>query len=99
MTRRWVPRRLTLRARLTLVFGAVFLVGGVLLVALTTTLADKSITQANASSAPAAAELQRRLGEIITQAQRGTAPSAQASPTAASSKPEGKAQTAEQERR
>jgi signal transduction histidine kinase len=96
MTRRWVPRGLTLRGRLTLVFGAVFLVGGVLLVALTTTLANRSIAEASASSAPAAAELQQRLGDIIAAAQRGTAPSAQGSPTAAPSKLEGKAQTPEQ---
>jgi signal transduction histidine kinase len=68
----------------------------VLLVALTTTLAGKSIAEANASSAPAAAQLQQRLGEIITQAQRGTPPSAQSSPTMEPSKPESKAQTAEQ---
>jgi hypothetical protein len=98
MTRRWVPRGLTLRGRLTLVFGAVFLVGGVLLVALTTTLANRSIAEASASSAPAADELKGRLTEIIAEAQRGAAPSAQASPTAASSKPEAKAQTAEQAR-
>jgi signal transduction histidine kinase len=96
MTRRWVLRGLTLRGRLTLVFGAVFLVGGVLLVALTTTLANRSIAEASASSAPAADELQRRLGEIIAEAQRGTTPSAQASPTTAPSKPDGKAQTDEQ---
>jgi signal transduction histidine kinase len=74
----------------------VFLVGGVLLVALTTTLANRSIAEASASSAPAADALKRRLTEIIAEAQRGTAPSAQASPTAAPSKPEEKAQTAEQ---
>jgi signal transduction histidine kinase len=96
MRRRWVSRGLTLRGRLTLVFGAVFLVGGVLLVALTTTLANRSIAEASASSAPAADELKRRLTEIIAEAQRGTAPSAQSSPTMAPSKPESKAQTAEQ---
>jgi signal transduction histidine kinase len=96
MRRRWVSQGLTLRGRLTLVFGAVFLVGGVLLVALTTTLANRSIAEASASSAPAADELKRRLTEIIAEAQRGTAPSAQSSPTMAPSKPESKAQTAEQ---
>jgi signal transduction histidine kinase len=96
MRRRWVSRGLTLRGRLTLIFGAVFLVGGVLLVALTTTLANRSIAEASASSAPAADELKRRLTEIIAEAQRGTAPSAQSSPTMAPSKPESKAQTAEQ---
>lgn len=61
------PARLPLRARLTLIFAVVFVVGGALLVALSTSLANRSIATANAASAPAAAELQQQIGEIINQ--------------------------------
>jgi signal transduction histidine kinase len=80
MTARWLPKP-TLRVRLALILGVAFVLGGVLLIGLTTTLADRSIAQANAASAPAAADLQRRLGEILAEAQTGSTPTAQPSPS------------------
>ncbi|NUR98507.1 MAG: HAMP domain-containing protein [Kribbellaceae bacterium] len=74
------PARLPLRARLALVLAAVFVVGGALLVALSTSLANRSIAAANAASAPAAAELQRQLGEILSQANQSPKPKAGTTP-------------------
>lgn len=68
------PARVPLRARLTLLLAVAFVVSGGLLVVLTTSLANRSIAAANAASAPAAAELQRQLGQILSQANQTQKP-------------------------
>lgn len=81
------PAQVPLRARLTLVLAVVFVIGGALLVVVSTSLANRSIAAASAASAPAAAELQRQLGEILSQAsqsqkaKQGTTPPPDAKPT------------------
>jgi signal transduction histidine kinase len=81
------PARLPLRARLALILAVVFVVGGALLVALSTSLANRSIAAASAASAPAAAELQQQLSEILSQANQvpkpklGTTPPPDSKPT------------------
>lgn len=76
---------LTLRARLTLALALVFVFGGVLLIGLTTTLANRSIAEANARTSPAAAALERQLSAILTDAAANMTkpgkPSAQPTPT------------------
>ncbi|WP_328521227.1 HAMP domain-containing sensor histidine kinase [Kribbella sp. NBC_00359] len=85
------PARLTLRARLTLILAVVFVVGGALLVALSTSLANRSIAAATAASAPAAAELQNQIGEILNQANKNPKPA-----SGSTTPPSGKPTTAEQ---
>jgi signal transduction histidine kinase len=87
------PARLTLRARLALILAVVFVVGGALLVALSTSLANRSIAAANAASAPAAAELQQQIGEILSQANKIQNPKPASGST---TPPDGKPTTAEQ---
>ncbi|HZX08367.1 sensor histidine kinase [Kribbella sp.] len=70
------PGRLPLRARLTLLLAAVFVVGGAVLVGLNTSQANRSIAAASAASAPAAAQLQQQLGEILSQANQRQKPKA-----------------------
>ncbi len=69
-----MSRALTLRARLTLGLALVFVFGGVLLIGLTTTLANRSIAEANAATSPAAAALERQLGAILADAAKVTKP-------------------------
>jgi len=85
------PARLTLRARLTLILAVVFVIGGALLVALSTSLANRSIAAATAASAPAAAELQNQIGEILNQANKNPKPA-----SGSTTPPSGKPTTAEQ---
>ncbi|MER7247651.1 HAMP domain-containing sensor histidine kinase [Kribbella sp. NPDC000426] len=74
------PARIPLQTRLTLLLAVVFVVGGALLVVLSTSLANQSIAAANAASAPAAAELQRQLGDILSQADQTQKPKAGSTP-------------------
>jgi signal transduction histidine kinase len=92
-----VIRALTLRARLTLALALVFVFGGVLLIGLTTTLANRSIAQANAATSPAAAALERQLSAILADAAANMTKPGQSSaqptstPTASPASSEGKA--------
>jgi signal transduction histidine kinase len=77
--------RLTLRARLTLLLAIVFVLGGAVLVVLNTSLTNRSIAQATAASAPATAELQRELSDILSAANQSPKPGAET--TASPGKP------------
>jgi signal transduction histidine kinase len=74
--------RLTVRTRLTLIFALAFLVGGLVLIALTTSLADRSIARAYSSSAPAAAARDNQINKLLAEAKSKASGSA-----APSSKP------------